>query len=166
MKLNLRSDLGEVTSCSRADLPATFPLLPSRSCEVLFADWRQLELPAGGNLSEIAKIDEASARPGNYRLRLHNDQGLGPAMPQLAERNPEQLIRVAPVWEGLRPLNTASCCRRAASTRASLWRGTKMRGCRRPARMRALPVIDVRSTESPGGNHPGGKRLISLVSGV
>src|ERR1700730_16802298 len=47
---------------------------------------------------------EAGAMPGHYRLRFHNDQGLGPPRPQMAERNPEQPIKAAQFGTGLLPL--------------------------------------------------------------
>ena len=42
--------------------------------------------------------------PGHHRLRLDYDQGLGPARPQTAERNPEQPIEVMQLGTGLLPL--------------------------------------------------------------
>lgn len=42
--------------------------------------------------------------PGNHGLRLHDDQGFAPALPQPAEDNPEAADRGDPVWAGgLRP---------------------------------------------------------------
>ena len=39
--------------------------------------------------------------PGHYRLWFNNDQGLGPAGPQVAERSPEQSIERAQFGTGL-----------------------------------------------------------------
>ena len=33
--------------------------------------------------------------PGNHRLRLHDDKGVGPARPKTAKRYPEEPIEVA-----------------------------------------------------------------------
>jgi hypothetical protein len=42
--------------------------------------------------------------PGNNGFRFHNDQGLGPTRPQLAERNPKQPIEAVQFGTGLFPL--------------------------------------------------------------
>lgn len=42
--------------------------------------------------------------PGNHGLRLDNDQGFGPALPQPAEDNPEQPIEAMQFGPGLLPL--------------------------------------------------------------
>src|SRR5580700_5127820 len=47
---------------------------------------------------------EAGAMPGYYRFRLHQYQGLGPARPQGAQRNPEQSIEAAQFGTTLFPL--------------------------------------------------------------
>lgn len=50
------------------------------------------------------KQSKARAMPGHYRLRFHHDQGLGPAQPQMAERNPEQPIEAPQLGTALLPL--------------------------------------------------------------
>ena len=42
--------------------------------------------------------------PGDDGFRFHNDQGLGPTRPELAERNPKQPIEVVQFGTGLFPL--------------------------------------------------------------
>ena len=42
--------------------------------------------------------------PGNHGLRLDDDQGFGPALPQPAEGNPEQPIEAIQFGPGLLPL--------------------------------------------------------------
>jgi len=42
--------------------------------------------------------------PGNHGLRLDDDQGFGPALPQPAEDNPEQPIEAIQFGPGLLPL--------------------------------------------------------------
>ena len=42
--------------------------------------------------------------PGNHGLRLTDDQGFGPALPQPAEYNPEQPIKAVNFGPGLLPL--------------------------------------------------------------
>ena len=42
--------------------------------------------------------------PGHNGFRFHNDQGLGPTRPQLAERNPKQPIEAVQFGTGLFPL--------------------------------------------------------------
>lgn len=42
--------------------------------------------------------------PGNHSLRLDDDQGFGPALPQPAEDNPEQPIEAIQFGPGLLPL--------------------------------------------------------------
>jgi hypothetical protein len=45
--------------------------------------------------------------PGHNGFRFHNDQGLGPTRPQLAERNPKQPIEAVQFGTGLFPLQNS-----------------------------------------------------------
>jgi len=50
------------------------------------------------------KPPESGTMPGNHGLRLDDDQGFGPALPQPAEGNPEQPIEAIQFGPGLLPL--------------------------------------------------------------
>lgn len=47
---------------------------------------------------------EPDAVPGDYGLRLHDDQGTSPTCPQAAESNPEETVKTAQPRPGLLPL--------------------------------------------------------------
>jgi hypothetical protein len=62
--------------------------------------------------------------PGHDGFRFHDDQGLGPTRPQLAERNPKQPIAAVQFGTGLFPLQDSELLAKSGASRASLWRGT------------------------------------------
>jgi hypothetical protein len=41
--------------------------------------------------------------PGDHGIRLHDDQGTGPACPQAADSNPEETVKAAQPRPGLLP---------------------------------------------------------------
>ena len=53
------------------------------------------------------KQPESSTMPANDGLRLHDDQGLGPAGPQASERNPKQPIKAIQLGTGPLPLENS-----------------------------------------------------------
>ena len=70
-------------------------------------NWRSSPLtfgPVDETGTESPKQPEPGPMPANHRLRLDHDQGLGPARPQMAERNPEWLIEVMQLGTRLLPL--------------------------------------------------------------